>query len=205
MFTNSLNYYLACFFFNTFPIPQREAGARHTLQYIGEVTGSGTSILLFPEGMRSPTGQMKPFRGGIGMIASRLDLPVVPVRIEDVDRADARRVLVRPSGARSAWRSAHHSACAATITPRWRRRSRRRCGTSDRRLAEQSRSQLQADCAPSRNRNEFRQMQVRHDVARSSPAMAHSLLTAREARGQKDTALEAERHGSAAASRERMS
>ncbi len=85
VFTNSLNYYLACLFFNTFPIPQREAGARHTLQYIGEVTGGGTSILLFPEGMRSPTGQMKPFRGGIGMIASRLDLPVVPVKIQDVD------------------------------------------------------------------------------------------------------------------------
>jgi long-chain acyl-CoA synthetase len=86
VFTSSLNYYLACFFFNTFPIPQREAGARHTLQYIGEVTGSGASILLFPEGMRSPTGQMKPFRGGIGMIASRLDLPVVPVKIQDVDK-----------------------------------------------------------------------------------------------------------------------
>ena len=85
VFTNSLNYYLACFYFNTFPIPQREAGARHTLQYIGDVTGSGMSILLFPEGMRSPTGQMKPFRGGIGMIASRLDLPVVPVKIQDVD------------------------------------------------------------------------------------------------------------------------
>jgi long-chain acyl-CoA synthetase len=85
VFTNSLNYYLACFYFNTFPIPQREAGARHTLQYIGEVAGSGMSILLFPEGLRSPTGQMKPFRGGIGMIASRLDLPVVPVKIEDVD------------------------------------------------------------------------------------------------------------------------
>ena len=85
VFTNSLNYYLACFFFNTFPIPQREAGARHTLQYIGEVTGGGASILLFPEGMRSPTGQMKEFRGGIGMIASRLDLPVVPVKLQDVD------------------------------------------------------------------------------------------------------------------------
>ena len=84
-FTSSLNYYNACFYFNCFPIPQREAGARHTLQYIGEVTGSGMSILLFPEGVRSPTGQMKPFRGGIGMIATRLDLPVVPVRIDDVD------------------------------------------------------------------------------------------------------------------------
>jgi len=85
-FTNSLNYYLACFYFNTFPIPQREAGARHTLQYIGELTGGGWSILLFPEGVRSPTGEMKAFRGGIGMIASRLDVPVVPVRIDQVDR-----------------------------------------------------------------------------------------------------------------------
>ena len=84
-FTNSLNYYLACFYFNTFPIPQREAGARHTLQYMGELTGSGWSILLFPEGLRSTTGNIKPFRGGIGMIASRLDVPVVPVRIDDVD------------------------------------------------------------------------------------------------------------------------
>ena len=85
-FTNSLNYYLACFYFNTFPIPQREAGARHTLQYMGELTGEGWSILIFPEGVRSPTGQIKPFRGGIGMIASRLGVPVVPVRIDHVDR-----------------------------------------------------------------------------------------------------------------------
>jgi long-chain acyl-CoA synthetase len=85
-FTNSLNYYLACFYFNTFPIPQREAGARHTLHYMGELTGDGWSILIFPEGVRSPTGQIKAFRGGIGMIASRLDVPVVPVRIDDVDR-----------------------------------------------------------------------------------------------------------------------
>jgi 1-acyl-sn-glycerol-3-phosphate acyltransferase len=49
------------------------------------MTGNGWSILIFPEGMRSPTGQMKSFRGGIGMIGSRLDMPVVPVRIDDVD------------------------------------------------------------------------------------------------------------------------
>jgi long-chain acyl-CoA synthetase len=85
-FTNSLNYYLACFYFNTFPIPQREAGARHTLRYMGELTGRGWSILIFPEGVRADTGDIKPFRGGIGMIASRLDLPVIPVRLDGVDR-----------------------------------------------------------------------------------------------------------------------
>ncbi len=85
-FTNGLNYYLAACFFNAFPLPQREAGARQTLRYIGELTGEGWSVLIFPEGERSPGGQIKPFRGGIGMIGARLDVPVVPVRLEGVDR-----------------------------------------------------------------------------------------------------------------------
>ena len=84
--TNRLNYYLAAFFFNTFPLPQREAGARQTLRYIGEVTGGGFSVLIFPEGVRSDSGDIKPFRGGIGMIGSRLGLPVIPVRLDGVDR-----------------------------------------------------------------------------------------------------------------------
>jgi long-chain acyl-CoA synthetase len=85
-FTNSLNYYLAAFYFNTFPLPQREAGARQTLKYIGELTGEGWSILIFPEGERSTTGEIKPFRGGIGMIGARLDVPIIPVRIRGVER-----------------------------------------------------------------------------------------------------------------------
>jgi long-chain acyl-CoA synthetase len=85
-FTNSLNYYLAAFYFNTFPLPQREAGARQTLQYIGELTGEGWSILIFPEGERSTSGDIKPFRGGIGMIGARLDVPIIPVRIQGVEK-----------------------------------------------------------------------------------------------------------------------
>jgi long-chain acyl-CoA synthetase len=81
-FTNSLNYYLAVLFFNAFPLPQREAGARQTLRYIGEVLAEGTSVLIFPEGRRSETGAIDRFRPGIGMIASRLGVPVVPVRID---------------------------------------------------------------------------------------------------------------------------
>jgi long-chain acyl-CoA synthetase len=83
--TNTLNYYLAAFYFNAFPLPQREAGARQTLRYIGEMTGDGWSVLIFPEGLRSTEG-IQPFRPGIGMIASRLDVPVVPVRLDGVAR-----------------------------------------------------------------------------------------------------------------------
>src|SRR5262249_29698628 len=80
-FTNRLNYYLAALFFNAFPLPQREAGARQTLRYIGEIVEDGFSILIFPEGERSETGEIGRFRPGIGMIASRIGLPVVPVRL----------------------------------------------------------------------------------------------------------------------------
>jgi long-chain acyl-CoA synthetase len=85
-FKSGLLYYLAAFYFNSFPLPQREAGARQTLQYIGELTGDGWSIVIFPEGMRSESGHIRPFRGGIGMIGSRLEVPIVPIRIDGADR-----------------------------------------------------------------------------------------------------------------------
>jgi long-chain acyl-CoA synthetase len=85
-FTNSLNYYLASTFFNAFPLPQRETGTRQTLRYIGDLFGSGFSLLIFPEGKRTTGGEINRFQAGIGMIASRLDVPVVPVRLDGLDR-----------------------------------------------------------------------------------------------------------------------
>jgi long-chain acyl-CoA synthetase len=84
--TNSLNYYLASLFFNAFPLPQREAGTRQTLRYMGALFAEGYNVLIFPEGKRSPDGQVLPFRGGIGMIGARLDVPVVPVGISGLDK-----------------------------------------------------------------------------------------------------------------------
>lgn len=84
--TNGLNYTLAALFFNAFPLPQREAGARQTLRYIGTVLADGFSILIFPEGRRSGGAAIDTFRPGIGMIAARLDVTVVPVRLEGLDR-----------------------------------------------------------------------------------------------------------------------
>jgi long-chain acyl-CoA synthetase len=85
-FTNSLNYWLSAAFFNTFPLPQREAGARQTLRYAGELLGEGFSVLIFPEGKRTEHGEINAFRPGVGMMASRLGVPVIPVRLEGVDR-----------------------------------------------------------------------------------------------------------------------
>ncbi len=84
--TNSANYYLAAAFFNAFPLPQRETGTRQTLRYIGTLVGDGYSILIFPEGKRTDAGEIKPFQPGVGMIAARLGVPVVPVRLHGLDR-----------------------------------------------------------------------------------------------------------------------
>jgi long-chain acyl-CoA synthetase len=83
---NSLNYYLASLFFNAFPLPQRESGTRQTLRYIGELIAGGYSILIFPEGRRTDHGEIAAFQPGVGMIASKLQVPVVPVKLEGLDR-----------------------------------------------------------------------------------------------------------------------
>ena len=103
-FKATLLYYLACFYFNGFPIPQREAGTRQTLRYMGELTGDGWSVLIFPEGVRSDTGHIREFRGGVGMMASRLDVPVVPVRLDGADRVlHPRWKMARPGRVRVAF------------------------------------------------------------------------------------------------------
>jgi long-chain acyl-CoA synthetase len=82
----STAYVLAALVFNAFPLPQREAGARHTLRYIGDLLDDRFSVLIFPEGHHTDTGEIDRFRPGIGMIASRLEVPVVPVRLDGVDQ-----------------------------------------------------------------------------------------------------------------------
>ena len=82
----TLEYYLSAAFFNTFPLPQREAGARQTLRYTGELVSNGFSVLIFPEGKRTDHGEIAAFRPGVGMMAARLGVPVIPVRVEGIDR-----------------------------------------------------------------------------------------------------------------------
>ncbi|MDE3196035.1 MAG: AMP-binding protein [Acidobacteriota bacterium] len=85
-FTNSLSYVLACLVFNAFPLPQRESGARDALRYAGELASDGYCIVIFPEGKRTDKGEIYPFQPGVGMLAARLGIPVVPVRLEGLER-----------------------------------------------------------------------------------------------------------------------
>src|SRR5579872_3219731 len=85
-FTSGLNYYLSALYFNAFPIPQREAGTFETLRYMGEISNEGWCILIFPEGKMTDAGEISTFQPGVGMIASKLQVPVVPVRLRGLDK-----------------------------------------------------------------------------------------------------------------------
>ncbi len=78
----SLKYYLACALFGAFPLPHALGGVRDTLRYTGELVQRGVCPLVFPEGERSDDGRLQPFKPGIGLIAIRLEVPVIPVYIQ---------------------------------------------------------------------------------------------------------------------------
>ena len=80
-FKDAAGYSLALTLFNAYPLPQQLSGARRALHYSGELIDAGYSILIFPEGTRTETGQLLPFRPGIGLMARQLGVPVVPVRL----------------------------------------------------------------------------------------------------------------------------
>ncbi len=68
-----------------FPIERAKVGRRSADQ-ARELIDDGWSLLLFPEGGRSPDGWGQPFRGGAGYLAVRCNVPVVPVHIVGTDR-----------------------------------------------------------------------------------------------------------------------
>ena len=73
---------LACGLFNAYPLPQKLAGTRRALQYTAELVDSGRSPLIYPEGTRSSDGSVLTFQPGVALIARKLGIPIVPVRID---------------------------------------------------------------------------------------------------------------------------
>jgi long-chain acyl-CoA synthetase len=76
-----LSFLAALTLFNAYPLPQKMAGARRALRYSGELVDAGYSILIYPEGTRTPDGAMLRFQPGVGLMAQKLGIPVVPVRL----------------------------------------------------------------------------------------------------------------------------
>lgn len=89
-------YVLGATFFNIFSLP-RQSGFRQSFTYAGEAVDHGWSILVFPEGTETPDGTMKSFKGGIGILASELNIPVIPVKLRGLFELKQRRqFFVRP-------------------------------------------------------------------------------------------------------------
>jgi long-chain acyl-CoA synthetase len=55
---------------------------RESFAYAGESVDRGYSVLVYPEGVRTSDGKPSPFRSGVGMLAARLNIPVLPLRID---------------------------------------------------------------------------------------------------------------------------
>lgn len=47
---------------------------------------NGYSVLIFPEGTRSPDAQLHSFRPGIGLLAQQSQVPVLPIALIGLDR-----------------------------------------------------------------------------------------------------------------------
>ena len=57
----------------------RDAGLHQTLSEIGDLLHEGRTVLIFPEGTRSPDGQIKKFKGAVGFLALHHEVDLLPV------------------------------------------------------------------------------------------------------------------------------
>jgi long-chain acyl-CoA synthetase len=92
-----IQYCLVVSLFNVFPLPRR-GGFRKSFEFAGHLADRGWSVLVFPEGARTENGIMNPFQGGVGLLATRLRVPVLPMRIDGVFERKARGNHWAPPG-----------------------------------------------------------------------------------------------------------
>jgi len=68
-----------------FPV-RRGSVDRDAIRRAEEYLRAGDLLCVFPEGGTTITGRQVPFEGGVGLLAIRNDVPVVPVAITGTDR-----------------------------------------------------------------------------------------------------------------------
>jgi 1-acyl-sn-glycerol-3-phosphate acyltransferase len=70
---------------NAIPLERTKIN-RSSADQAAELLDDGWSMVIFPEGGRSPDGWGQPFKGGAAYLAVRCGVPVVPVHIHGTDR-----------------------------------------------------------------------------------------------------------------------
>jgi 1-acyl-sn-glycerol-3-phosphate acyltransferase len=81
---------------NAFPV-RRGASDRAALKHSLEILKQGGALVMFPEGTRSPTGELQSAESGLGFLAYRSGAPIVPVYIWGSEKVLPRKGLPRPS------------------------------------------------------------------------------------------------------------
>lgn len=67
---------------NAFPFTRKGPGRSSSVLEAAQLLANGHSLLIFPEGTRSPNGNLQPFKRGIGQLAAITGTQIVPVWIE---------------------------------------------------------------------------------------------------------------------------
>jgi len=87
-------YWLITALFNVFPLP-RLRGFRRSFAHAGEAMDRAYSVLIFPEGTRSRSGNLQRFRPGTGLLALESRVPVVPIALLGLGPSSARWIRSR--------------------------------------------------------------------------------------------------------------
>lgn len=96
-FTNRVTSAASALALNAIPI-ERTRVTRRSADQAAELLSAGWSMLIFPEGGRSPDGWGQPFRAGAAYLAIRSGVPVVPVHLLGTGRVLPKgSKLVRPA------------------------------------------------------------------------------------------------------------
>jgi 1-acyl-sn-glycerol-3-phosphate acyltransferase len=96
-FTDVRSSAFAAYAINALPVA-RQGGGRAGMRMMRErLIEDGFVYVIFPEGTRTRTGALAPFKAGIGMLVAGTDIPVVPCWIEGAFAAwPASRKMPRP-------------------------------------------------------------------------------------------------------------
>ena len=116
---------------NAIPI-ERNRVSRRSIDDASQLLGDGWSLLIYPEGGRSPDGWGQPFTGGAAFLSLRCGVPVVPVHVEGTGRI-MRKGKKRPT--RSATRVTFGRPLWADETPEGKEDARRFGGRIERAVA----------------------------------------------------------------------
>jgi 1-acyl-sn-glycerol-3-phosphate acyltransferase len=95
------------FVFNAIPIDRHKINRRSSQQAL-DLVAEGWNLLIFPEGGRTPTGQLQEFKGGAAYLAERTKAAVIPTYIHDAGWLRGPKYAKAPQFVEGPNQSRHH-------------------------------------------------------------------------------------------------